>query len=85
MGLLAWTLHYPPGPDQMSLKKKHWIITQAPLNVEQPFKAAVPAFVPAFRQNARKNAVMGWQECPLHGDDGSLPGVWYYQRNGRAT
>ena len=58
MGPLAWTLHYPPSRDRMSLKKKHWIITQAPLKVERPFKAAMPAFVSAFRQSARKNAVM---------------------------
>jgi hypothetical protein len=25
-------------------------------NVERPFKAAMPAFVPAFRGDARKNA-----------------------------
>jgi hypothetical protein len=27
-------------------------------NVERPFEAAMLAFVPAFRQNARKNAGM---------------------------
>jgi hypothetical protein len=44
-------------------KRAHRINSRMP-TVEQPFKAAMTAFVPAFREDARKNAVMaGMNAC----------------------
>jgi hypothetical protein len=44
-------------------KRAHRINSRMP-TVEQPFKAAMTAFVPAFREDARKNAVTaGMNAC----------------------